>query len=282
MATEFDPDSIRPGVPTIGSPPKPAGVPDDEAHSVIVLRNPDGTKRLSGASGLPQILDAQQSLSWPSDGSRPRVLTLSPRDAALLGLYRIIEHLTWWSFDLQEVAERGDVRASVRGPYKLTKVHLDWPDGQQKQAMPAQTALITAPEPAPFDAAGWTPRLLPETQDRFLPGTVLRYIGVQEVAIQLVIWTAHKDQRRGLEGRLTNLLGGESRTDRGGRRIILPEYFSREIRYTLDDTARPVSAEAARAGEWVLDVSVTAEVAMVELVTIPGVFDGAQFDVEAT
>jgi len=276
----FDPDSIRPDVPTIGVPPRPAGVPPEEAYTVEIIANPDGTRSLVGISGYGEILPAQQTKSFPPDGAA--VVTMAPKDAAMLGLYRILDAMRWRSFDLQILAELGKTISTSREPHRLTKIHLDWPDGQQKESMPAQTALITGPDPAPFDVAGFTPRLLEETQDRFMEGTVLRYMGVQEIPLAVVVWFAHKDQRRGFASRIINALAGEPRQDIGARHVVVPEYFSRSIRYQLQDTTRPDNAEGARVNEWVLEVSILAEAPVVELVTIPGVVDGFQFDVEAT
>jgi len=178
------------------------------------------------------------------------------------------------------VAELGSKRAEVT-PHKLTRVFLDWPDAQ-KESMPAQSALITSVGKSTFEPSGRGARLLPDTADLFYPDTLLRYLGQDQlVPLSLIIWSAHKDQRRGIEARLLQLLAAERHTEATGRRIMLPEYFSRTIRYALEDTERPDSAEGARGAEWILDLTILAEVPHVELVWSPGRVEGVQIDVSA-
>lgn len=268
---EFDTDSLIPGTPTAGQPPRPAGPLPEDAYTVEILRTAaDGTQTLNSATQASRYPSELQSASFPIDG--PPVLTLAPRDAAMLGLARMILGMRFHATDLQVLLESGasQTRVSV---HKIERVHLDWPTTQQ-ESMPSGNALITGPDESPFQPSGRQARLLTETADRFHPNTMLRYLGEdQEIPLQLIIWTAHKDQRRGLEAKIAKLLAAEVHDDRTGRRIILPEYFSRVIRYTMTSTTRPDSAEGARGNEWILSVAITAEVPHVELVWSPGYVD---------
>jgi hypothetical protein len=268
---QFDPDSLCAGIPTAGQPPKPSGgaLPED-VYKVEVLRSLDGTSTLVSSTQIGRFPSELRSASFPFEG--PPVLTLAPRDAAMLGLYRLIEGLRWHSVDLEALAKDGAQQARV-SVHRLTRVFLDWPRSEQ-ESMPAQTALITSVEDAAFEPSGRGARLLEETADRFYPDTLLRYLGHDQIIpLRLIFWTAHKDQRRGLEAKVTQLLAAERHDDRTGRRIVLPEYFSRVLRYTLQSTVRPDTEEGARGNEWVLDVSVLAEVEHVELVWSPGRVD---------
>jgi hypothetical protein len=268
---QFDPDSLCADIPTAGQPPRPSGgaLPEN-VYEVEILRNLDGTATLNSATQIGRYPSELRSASFPFDG--PPVLTLAPRDAAMLGLYRLIEGLRWHSVDLEALAKDGAPQARV-SVHPLTRVFLDWPRSEQ-ESMPAQTALITSVEDAVFEPSGRGARILEETADRFYPETLLRYLGHDQIIpLRLIFWTAHKDQRRGLEARVAQLLAAERHDDKCGRRIILPEYFSRVIRYTIQSTSRPDAEEGARGNEWVLDVSVLAEVPHVELVWSPGRVD---------
>lgn len=279
----FDPDSIRPGVPTAGQPPAPSGVLPSEAYEVEILRNEvDGTQVQAGSNRLNRYPEELRSASFPASG--PPVLTLAPREAAMLGVYRMIEKLRWYAIDLEALAKGGAATTRV-SVHTLDAVFLDWPD-DRKEIMPAQRALITGPERASFEApSGFSARILDgggdDTRDRFGENTVLRYLGKQDVPLMLIFWCAHKDQRRGLEARVAQLFAAERHNDSMGRRIILPEYFSRTIRYTLLDTERPDGADAARANEWILSFSLLAEVPHVELVWSPGTVERTVVGVEA-
>lgn len=268
----YDPASIREGVPTAGQPPRPAGVPDDEAYTVEILRNAEGTTRRVGTSPINHYPGELRSASFPDRGL-PVVVTPSARDAAILGLARMIGRMRWFSFDFADLATDGPSRTSVAG-HTFTKIWTDWPD-TQKEAMPAQGALITSDERVEYSPSGFDARLLDQpglqdTRDQFAPGTVLRHLGIEaQVPLTLVVWTAHKDQRRGLEAALERKLAVETWADETGRRVIVPEYFSRGVRYTLQDNERANGSELARALEWGLTVSILAEVPVVELVYAP-------------
>ncbi len=275
---QFDPDSLRPGVATAGQPPVPASALPEDAYEVEVLRTvADGTRMLTSSRALGRYPAEIQSLSFPDSGAP--VLTLSPRDAAMLGLYRLIDQLRWQSYDFEALAG-GDSTVRVNS-HRLKRVFLDWPD-EQKESMPTGSALITSPERASYETpTGFRARLLPETLDRFAPRTLLRYLGEVQVPIMLIMWCAHKDHRRGLEAKIGQVLAAERHTDDAGRRIIIPEYFSRVARYTLADTERPDSAGGARGHEWIVSCTINVEIPQVELVRSPGLVEGTEIAVEA-
>jgi hypothetical protein len=191
----------------------------------------------------------------------------------------MIRGLRWFSFDFEELANSGATRAR-KTPHKLDRIFYDWPDAQ-KESQPSPSALITSPDRATYGASGFRARLLEDTADRFRKDTMLRYLGEQEIPLLLVFWCAHKDQRRGLEAKVGQLLAAERHTDSMGRRIVVPEYFSRTIRYTMIDSERPDAQDSARSNEWSLGFSITAEVPHVELVWSPGTVEDAAFGVEA-
>lgn len=274
----FDPDSLATGTPTVGQPPAPSGALPSDAYKVEVLRTiADGTSTLNSSTQISRYPNELASASFPLDG--PPVLTLAMREAAMLGLYRLLAGLRWHSFDFETLARTGAPQTRVTA-HTLNRVFLDWPD-ERKGSMPAGAALITSPDRATFDSAGFQARLLEETADLFLPNTMLRYLGEQTVPLMLIFWCAHKDQRRGLEAKVSQLLAAERHTDAMGRRVIVPEYFSRTIRYTLVDAERPDGEESARGNEWILSFSITAEVQHVELVWSPGYVTGTEFGIDA-
>lgn len=270
----YEPSSIKDDVERINTPkgPKPAGTPDDEAYFAQVLRGPEGADSIVTTHSCSQYPGgALESLSWPPD-DRPGFLTLAPRDAAMVGLWRLIQNISWQTFDLDRIAESGDnvIHAQLS---RWVGVRLDHPVWTNPD-MPAGTALITSSGDATWDNQGFNAFLMKETRDVFGKGTILRYLGVFEVPLILTTWAAHKDQRRGLEARIAQVLAAERSDDRGGRRVVVPEYFGRQVRFQLTSIARPDTDATAIENRWELDVNVIAEMEHVELVRIPGYVDG--------
>lgn len=286
----YDPDSIRPGVPTIVTPTgrKPVGVADADAYFAKVIRSTDTeTDAIGPVDDLNRYPAELASLSWPKGA--PGVLTMSPRDAAMVGLYRLIRGVTWQSFDLQKVLD-GDERVAITlhsftrtdaDGRDLPAIYFDWPDWAVED-MPAQAALITSPEEIAWEPSGLHARLLEETLHRFGEGTVLRYLGEISGPLEIVCICAHKDQRRGLEARLLQLFAAERHDDRFGRRAIVPEYFSREARFTLQGVTRVDGPPEAIGNRWQLTVSLLAEIEQVELLVAPGFVDSVAIDVVAS
>ena len=271
MEDRFDPESIRPGVPTIGSPPTPSGVAPDDAYAVKILRSEaTGTDTLAGVGSISRH---ENELREVQD-----ILTLTPRDAAKVGLYRLIRGLQWRAFDLQKVVD-GDPKIFIQR-FGFDRIFLDWADWL-KEEMPAQAAVVTSPDDSQWDSAGLSPYLIEESLDVFMPDTLLRYLGEFTIPLMMITVSAHKDQRRGLEDALVKVLAAEPHDDRGGRRVIVPEYFSREIRFMLESTARPDTSLGAHSNQWPLEISVSATVEQVVLVHSPGTVAGVEFDVAA-
>lgn len=271
MTDRFDPESIRPGVPTIGSPPAPSGVADEEAYAVKIVRSATtGTETLAGVGSIN---------GYPSDLIEVQnILTLSPRDAAMLALYKLVRSLQWRAFNLQEVGEGS--REIFIQTYGFQRIFLDWADWL-KEEMPAQTAVITSADQADWTSASLNPFLIEESLDVFAPDTVLRYLGEFSIPLMLITVSGHRDQRRGLEDALVKVLAAEPDDDRGGRRVIVPEYFDREVRFQLEGTTRPDTSLGVHGNQWPLEISLTATVELVVLVHSPGTVEAVQFDVAA-
>lgn len=275
--TIYDPETLRPGVPTTLTPsgPKPVGVADSEAYFARIVQNTDGTLTRASLATGSTYTSPLESASHPRAGEP--ILTLAPRDAAMLGLWQLIKDLTWYSYDLRAVASGNDRVHTTRSQFR--DVVFDWPEWSKTDA-PTGIALINSVETAGFDMAGFNPRLLEETADIYADGTVLRYLGEQRIPLSIWSWCAHKDQRRGLEAALLERLAVEQNSDLPGRRVLVPEYFNRPVLYQLTGTTRPDSPDGAGANEWVLQIELTAEIDHVQLVRIPGYFEGGKVDVE--
>lgn len=274
--TIYDPESIRADacVQYTETGPHPLDLPED-TYFARVVRSPDGTHTKVSTEAHATYPSPLLSAGWPDAGTG--VLILPPRDAAKIGLYRILRSMVWQSYSLLE-AVAGHGRVAIT-KHTFENVSFDWPDWGTNDT-PAGKALITSLDSEATHEQPGEVRLLDETLGLFAPNTVLRHLGQQTIPLQIICWCAHKDQRRGLEARLLTELAAERVDDRPGRRVVIPEYFSRVARYTLGGTTLPDDADRAAAHEYLLVVSVTAEIEHVDLVYTPGFLERPRADVE--
>jgi hypothetical protein len=264
-----DPESLGYDVKALltGAGNHPICVDPSDSHFAEIIQNSDGTyTKVSRAAGA----------TYPGPLRLVEVLQLSPRDAAMLGLYGILKNLTWQSFNLKDVATRTPIVAIT--PLRFDDVVFDWPSWNVTDALTSK-ALITSIDAATYEQPGEV-RLLDETAELFAPGSILRHLGTQRIPLQIVCWCAHADQRRALESKLMSALAAEERSDLPGRRLVIPEYFNRVARYAMRSTMRPDDESRAAANEHVLEVPVEAEIEHVQLVYSPGYMLVPHTDVE--
>jgi hypothetical protein len=271
-----DPASITPGTPTIQTPcgPQPVGVPDSEAYFARFVRTADEIDTIAPLSDVNRYPAELMSASWCAGGA----LALSPRDACMVALYHLVIGITWQNFDLQVVVDRKIEQVAIKQLGFEHGIRLDFPEWKNED-MPVGAGLITAPDEAVWDGAGLNAEMIDGTEDVFGAGTVLRNLGMIKVPVSLIYIAAHKDQRRGLEARLSVLLAAERADDRFARRVVVHEYFRRVVELSEFKISRPDTSATAIAGRWPLEVTLEAEVELVELVYSPGHLLGTQSDV---
>lgn len=263
--------------------PRPEGVVDSDAYFAAQLKI--GNVEAFGPADLrnyyAQLIESE---SWPDDGTG--ITTLHPRDVAMLAVARLLQGMRWTSWDMREILDgNGKPGPPRHQKHKLEKIVLDWPEWDST-SVPIDTALVVAPDECDPDPAAQTTFFIdgsaaPEnTVDMFAPGTVLRYLGGYDIPIRVIIWSGHKDIRRGLESRLTALLAARRENEFVNRVVTVPEYFMRDVTIRLGPSSRPDTLESATANKWPLEVAMTAEVEHVELVRIPGWIETVDHGVE--
>jgi hypothetical protein len=279
-----DPSSIRTGVPIVQSPsgkPLPSGVLDTDAYEAAINQAGDGVEATGPLGQLHYYDDLLRSESWPDEGGG--ITTMHPRDAAMLALGYLVRRMRWQSKDLRTIGGGSD--EAPRPPaiviHQLERIHFDWPEWSSTD-IPVANALITSPEPARWNAdeSVRSSYLITKTANVFAPGTVLRYLGEFEIPLKLIVWFAHKDQRRGFDARIGSLLAAERTSEAWHRRVIVPEYFGQEVKLMMGESLRPDDSAQAQANRWPLEISMTAEVTQVELVRIPGYVSAVSASVE--
>lgn len=273
-----DPSSLRPDVPRIQTPagPRPVSLEDRLAYVAEQAAAGDRVQQLVSPNPINTYADPIASLSWP-DGA-PGLVTLHPRDAAMLAVASLLRTMKWNSRELGELVKDPE-RPPVLTQYKLEKVRLEWPDWDSPD-IPVDTALVNAGEAATWEPASRQPYHVEGTLGVFdrlagieceRPATVLRYLGEYQVPVRVFAWFANRDIRRGFEARLCSMLAASRIDDVFSRRVIVPQYFDQEARIQLGESTRPDDAASAAANRWPLEVAMTVEVAQVELVLAPGV-----------
>ncbi len=273
-----DPSSLRREVRRVQTPagPKPVSTPDALAYFADQAQVGDRSAQLVSPNPINTYAAPLPSLSWPDDS--PGLITLHPRDAAMLAVASLLATMRWNSRDLGQLV--GDpTKPPVITQHKLDKVRLEWPDWDAAD-IPVDSALVNAGGSAPWDPAERHPRLIPSTLGVFdhlaglssdKPLTVLRYIGEYQVPVSVFAWFAHRDIRRGFEARLCAMMAASRIDDVFSRRVIVPQYFDREARISLGESLRPDDAASAAANRWPLEVQLSVELEHVELVLAPGI-----------
>jgi hypothetical protein len=265
-----DPSSIRPDVTTIETDdgPKPSGVPDSEAYFAGTFDTGLGTTSFGPTDLKHYYNNLLASVSWPDDGVG--ITTMSPTDAAQMALVHLIARMTWQTKRLTSLAS-GEQSPDLT-VHRLERIWLDWPrwDGRD---IPTNQALITSPSEATWDPGARSSLLLDNTIGVFGEGTMIRHLGEWEVPLQLIVWFAHKDMRRGFHARIVSLLAAERARETWHRIVTVPEYFDRDVTLMMSTASRPDSPEQAQANRWPLEITLTAAVEHVELVRVPGYLD---------
>jgi hypothetical protein len=273
-----NPSSLRPNVPRIQTPagPKPVGLADALAYVADQVAAQDRVQQLASPNPINTYDEPIASLSWPDDS--PGFVTLHPRDAAMLAVASLLRTMKWHSRELGELV-KDPARPPVLMQHKMAEVRLEWPDWDSPE-IPVDKAVVSAAGPAQWDPASRQPYLIDETLGVFdhlaglssdRPMTVLRYLGEYQIPITVFAWFAHRDHRRGFEARLCAMLAASRIDDVFSRRVVVPQYFDQEARISLGESSRPDDAASAAANRWPIEVSMTIEVAQVELVLAPGI-----------
>jgi len=181
--------------------------------------------------------------------------------ALQIGLANLLYSADFYYFDLQDLMESRRPRFH---PFRIDDVFFDWPrheddrveDAREK---PKMNALILLDEDSPYDA-DVNPEVLEDTRDVYGHGTVLRRLASFQCTLAVVMYSVHKDERRGVRKWIEENLLAEPSEDIPGRRVVISEYYNRVARYRLRSLGYRDEHDSARSNQWSTVCRIEAEI----------------------
>lgn len=257
----------------------PESIPEDE-------RNLDASGRVidEGAASVAALNPDETLVRIPADTGlsrypRPLVVVNREREQPVrawmqLALARALQGMTpSTSLNLEALlANSADVQ--VRD-FTLRTIIFDHPRQEDELVIPLAT--IRAEARVVYDHQDLQPVLLEETLHVFAPDTLLRKLATGTVVLVVVALFAHKEEARGFEATMEREFLAEPADDRGGRRIVIPEYYNRSARFDLIDCDRP--DEDPQGNKWEVLCRLRTELDRVALVRSPGEIRKVQISV---
>jgi len=242
------------------------------AGDTAIVAQRDGTEKL-----VPNPQDQTQFAAGLTPVQQDR--TLDSSSAMQIGLYSMLRNMRAWRIGLDDLMREGDLQASS---FELARVFFDWP--RQEDAIdPMPSATITLPEEEVYGHQGIGGGvILEETADQWGPGTILKKTAHATTTLNLVIWSAHKEERRGLKKALQRVFLTEPHEEMSGRRVVVPQYFDRVARFELLGIRYDDGQESAQSNEWILVARFAADIDVVDLVTRPPYMQQPAIAVTAT
>lgn len=249
-ATEH-PGARRLDPPIVGGP--------DSAPTAVIRRQRDGTEKLTpnppSATQFAVGLDPQQ-----------QERTLDSTSAMQIGLWNLLRGARAVRIGLDDYLNNNDLQSDTFG---IERVFFDWPRWEDA-IDPMPSLALTLPEEETYSFQGLGGGLiLEDTIDQWGPGTVLKKTGTAETTIHAAVWTAHKEERRGLKKMLQDLLLTEPHEEMSGRRVVVPQYFDRVARYELEGIRYDDTPESAQSNEWIMIARISASIDIVQVVGRP-------------
>ena len=231
-------------------------------------REPDTTAVVVQADdGVQQVVpeDTKQVVS-PRDLLPVQLEThLDSLAACQIAVMRLLRGLEIHTQDLEALVEKGDLQ---QRQIKLQRVFFDHPR-QEDEIDPMPSAALMQAGEARYEHQALDTQIEEETADVFAPGTVLRKVASVELMLDIAVWSAHKEERRGIRAAMERQLLVERTDERSGRRVAIPEYFDRVVRCDFLNVTYPDSRESSQANQWILNARVACDVDVVFLVARP-------------
>ena len=226
---------------------------------VAIIRNDDGTLSRVSNPPRPTQVYATQLRRLNAD------VDLDALSAIQIGLGRLLQGLPpFVQHNLAARLENSDLQPRS---FKLERVFFDHPR-QEDDLEPMPSACILCPGDRTYEHQDLSTPLLEDTADVFGEGTVLRKLSNVTCELDLTIWSAHKEERRGIVAGIEDALLAEPNDDRGGRRLVLVDYYDRVARYELKRANYPDDADTAQANQWIASFRIAADVDKVQLVAV--------------
>jgi len=222
---------------------------------VSTTTNPDGSKT-TAFEQTPMGLASEPRPPW--DDADP-AQAVSSAFAAQLAVYLVLRgmEVSVGSYEnlLAGTGSYGPVRT-----IRLNHVTFDMPDSEA-EIQPLSAAIIER-SPQLYDE-DHRPYMLKEQWK----GYSLRCISKSTVSLGIAAWFGHKNERRAFRAALSRIFLAEPLSERGGRLIVVPQYFDRTVRLNLTDVAAVDQDELG--AQLLLQASITAVVDEIVAVKSP-------------
>lgn len=231
----------------------------------------------AGLEGIPtQINRARRMLvEYPGD-LRPAdpARDMDALTAMQLGCARLLQGMLSHQLNVEALLDNeADVQSRN---WKLTRLFFDHPRPED-DAEPYPSANIAAVGKRTYDRQSLSTVLLEDTLNVFGPGTVLRKLANVSTQLEVTVWHATKEERRGLQAAVERTFLVEPAQDAQGRRVVVKEHYDRVARYVLVDADYPMDTpQFAQASTWISKITLAADIDRVLLVVSPGTMQAPQ------
>lgn len=184
-----------------------------------------------------------------------------------IALGRLLSSMTMHRHNLEALLLQKDLQSSS---FKFSRVGLEWPR-REENIKPVPFAVIIPNGETVFDMPNLGANLIEETEGAYGENTVLRQVSRATQELVVHILSGHKEERRAVRAAFELFLLAEPNDEETGRKQIVPEYYNRVCRINLRGMGDPPDSESrALANEFELLARFEAQVAVVQLVTLPG------------
>lgn len=217
------------------------------------MENPDGTKTRAFEE-TPGGLESEPRPPW-NDAEPLQVI--GSLFAAQLAISAVLEGLRVQVGSFENLISTGNYQ-----PVRVMKLHhvtLDPPDSAEEIKPLSATIIERSPQVFEDDHR---PYMLKQQWK----GLSLRCLSKTTCTLGVVAWFGHKNERRAFRTAFTRAFLAEQKSERGGRAVVVPQYFDQVVRLNLTDCA---NAGEGLEDHWVLQATIIATVDEIEAVTSP-------------
>lgn len=223
--------------------------------------NPDGTRYPSSPQqdNLLAVEKPQVPLQDPA--------MLDDLSALQTALAAILMELKLYSLDRIALISKQRVE---RGAFQIQRIFYDSARSED-DLTPLPSACIRNNGPTTIDYSDCDGQKIDEcTLGCFGEGTIIQFLGYAVTPLEVVIWFVNKDDRAGARKVLVESFAGEILDERPGRRVSMPFYYEQVAQFTLDNIQNADESDMAKADEYPLVLSFSAETRLVRLIPAPG------------
>lgn len=184
-----------------------------------------------------------------------------------IAVWRLLQTAEMVSMDLDALLEGRAIKTSE--PFMLRRVFFGWPT-QDEDIKPMPSAAILVDGETDYEGQGMGVDIDPDTADRYGEGTVLRPVSEVTQPVSVVVWCAHKEERRAVRAAFERVFAVEPQDQRRGRHVVVPEYYDRVVQVDLaSGNPAQEGPNDAQTNIWAHRINLTCSVVQVDLVGLP-------------